>query len=401
MTETKTSSGGIAKSIIIVIAVLGAGLGLLLLLVVMMVMPGGGGGGGGGNNNAACTPGEGDDSGVEIPSEYEELVAAAASESGFSVEVLGAQIYHESSWDPEAVSPAGAQGIAQFMPATWDDYGEGSFENSLDPEMAIAAQGKFMAYLRDFMEEHAEDDQHLLELVLAGYNAGHGAVESYDFDLDDMFNDSAAPGFGEETQPYVQNITVAAEGNYSSGCSHAGDVPSGSITDAAMHLAWDERVEIPHSSADSHGREESRPEYVPAAEGINPSHHNAYFTDCGVFVATVMITSGVDPDYPPRGTSIQRPYLAESDDYEYFIPTSEGELESGDILISDGHTYIYTGERNSTPDGRAQGASHFTRPPSGHYFALSDNTGTYHVARFIGETNGDEDDDGPITPNTP
>ena len=49
--------------------------------------------------------------------------------------MVAAQLAQESGWNPNATSPAGAQGIAQFMPATWATYGEGG--DPFDPDDAI------------------------------------------------------------------------------------------------------------------------------------------------------------------------------------------------------------------------------------------------------------------------
>lgn len=388
MTE-EPSSGGVGVKIVIVgSVVLLVGIGGLVLLILMMAGLAGGGDSSSGDAAAACTPGDSENAGIEVPGEYEEYISEAAAESGFSGAVIASQIEHESSWNPEAESPVGAQGIAQFMPGTWESFGEGG--DVFDPEDAIAAQGRYMGYLRDFMEDHADDDEHLLELALAAYNAGEGAVQNNDFDLDALYE--AAPGYESETRPYVANIRAAAEGNYSSGCTHAGDVPSGDITEAADHLAWGNKVTLSHSSAADHGREEAKGEYVEAADSINSDRHTAYYTDCGVFVATVMRTANIDPQFPSRGTGQQMAYLRNSDDYEFFTPESEGELESGDILISDGHTYIYTGERHAGDDGSALGASLYTRPPSGHDFYLTDSVnGQYYAARFTGEVEESDD----------
>lgn len=55
--------------------------------------------------------------------------------------LLAAQCWHESSFCPMAVSPAGALGMAQFMPATWAEVGEGS---PFCPDNAVKAQSKYM-----------------------------------------------------------------------------------------------------------------------------------------------------------------------------------------------------------------------------------------------------------------
>lgn len=389
--KTSTSTTKIAIAVVSIIAII-----LLcmigLVIIIASVIGGSAEDSSGGDASPVCTPGDGEDAEIEIPEEYQEDISAAAEESGFSAEVIGAQIQHESSWEPDAESPVGAQGIAQFMPETWESFGEGG--DALNPEDSIAAQGRYMAYLREYMEDHADDEEHLLELSLAGYNAGEGAVQNNDFDLDALYD--SAPGYSNETQPYVDNIKTAAEGSYSSDCTQAGggDVPSGDVTDAAMYLAWEDRVELSNSSAANHGREESKPEYVEAADSINEDRHTAYYTDCGVYVATVMRTAGIDTSFPVRGTREQQPYLRSSDDYEVFTPQSEGELESGDILIATDHIYIYTGERHSGDDGRALGASLYTRPPSGHDFYLTDDVnGQYYAARFTGDSEGGSGDD--------
>nr|MBA2462722.1 lytic transglycosylase domain-containing protein [Actinomycetota bacterium] len=71
----------------------------------------------------------------------------------------------ESNFNPFAVSPAGARGVAQFMPATARAYG---LKDAFDPAQAIDAQGRLM---RDLMRRFAS-----VPLALAAYNAGPAAV---------------------------------------------------------------------------------------------------------------------------------------------------------------------------------------------------------------------------------
>lgn len=157
-----------------------------------------------------CTVSSGDTAGaVSIPAEYEDLVNAAAEEAGFPAEVIAAQINQESRWDPEAGSPAGAQGIAQFMPATWASYGEGG--DIHDPADAIPALGRYMSALKEQVQPIADDDaEELVRLTLAAYNAGPGAVSQHD----------GVPPFAE-TQDYVEKI-LNGGGDFSSSCSSSG-----------------------------------------------------------------------------------------------------------------------------------------------------------------------------------
>src|SRR5918997_28726 len=98
--------------------------------------------------------------------------------------LLSAQIYAESNFNPFAESPAGAQGIAQFMPGTAQSMG---LEDPFDPQQAIDAQAHLM---RDLLRRFGS-----VPLALAAYNAGAGAVEQY----------GGIPPFAE-TRAYVAKI---------------------------------------------------------------------------------------------------------------------------------------------------------------------------------------------------
>ena len=85
--------------------------------------------------------------------------------------LLKAQCYQESLLDPLAVSPVGAQGICQFMPATWADMPiEGS---PFTPRLNIHAAAYYMGRLRTgWSSPRPEFDRH--SLAMASYNAGFG-----------------------------------------------------------------------------------------------------------------------------------------------------------------------------------------------------------------------------------
>lgn len=141
------------------------------------------------------------------PTEYQGYIANAAQVSGLSEQIITAQLKQESNFNPNAVSPAGAMGLAQFMPATWAQYGEG---DAFDPEASIDAQGRYMKVLMDIVEPMAGGDQsEQVKLALAAYNAGPGNVQKH----------GGIPPFAE-TQNYVEIITGAAgEDLFSVGCS--------------------------------------------------------------------------------------------------------------------------------------------------------------------------------------
>jgi membrane-bound lytic murein transglycosylase F len=93
---------------------------------------------------------------------------------------LKAQLYQESRLDPGAVSPAGARGIAQFMPATWAEVAPGLGFGGVSPHAvgpAILASGRYMQRMRrTWSAERPESDRRAL--AQASYNAGAGNILS-------------------------------------------------------------------------------------------------------------------------------------------------------------------------------------------------------------------------------
>jgi hypothetical protein len=100
-----------------------------------------------------------------VPARFAPAFARAAQRWNVSAALLAAQAFKESGFNPFAHSPAGAEGIAQFMPGTAADYG---LSNPYDPTAAIDAQAHMM---RDLLRTFAS-----VPLALAAYNAGSGRV---------------------------------------------------------------------------------------------------------------------------------------------------------------------------------------------------------------------------------
>jgi hypothetical protein len=103
-----------------------------------------------------------------VPERFHDAIVRAAMRWNVGAALLSAQIYVESNFNPFAQSPAGAQGIAQFMPGTAQALG---LQNPFDPEQAIDAQAHLM---RDLLRRFGS-----VPLALAAYNAGAAAVESH------------------------------------------------------------------------------------------------------------------------------------------------------------------------------------------------------------------------------
>jgi soluble lytic murein transglycosylase-like protein len=97
---------------------------------------------------------------------YSPLVAAAAREHRLPAALLHAVITVESGYNPRALSPKGASGLMQLMPATAKRY---AVTDIWDPRQNVNGGAR---YLRDLLVRFNHD----LALALAAYNAGEGAV---------------------------------------------------------------------------------------------------------------------------------------------------------------------------------------------------------------------------------
>ncbi len=118
--------------------------------------------------------------------QYSTLIETAARSSGLEPALVKAVLVAESGADPQAVSPRGASGLMQLMPATARQYG---VRDIFDPEQNIRAGTQ---YLRDLKHRYGND----LRLMLAAYNAGPGAVDQ---------NRGVVPPFGE-TLEYIPRV---------------------------------------------------------------------------------------------------------------------------------------------------------------------------------------------------
>jgi hypothetical protein len=116
-----------------------------------------------------------------------EVLARAASANDLPIDFFTRLIWQESRFKPDAVSPKGAQGIAQFMPMTARSNG---LDNPFDPFEAIAKSGQL---LRDLRREFGN-----LGLAAAAYNAGSGRVHDW------LGSHRALP---QETRAYVRIVT--------------------------------------------------------------------------------------------------------------------------------------------------------------------------------------------------
>lgn len=116
-----------------------------------------------------------------------QAVEQSAGEYALPVEFFARVIWQESRFNARAISPKGAEGIAQFMPATAD------FRGLADPFDPVAALHKAAGYLADLRKQFGN-----LGLAAAGYNAGPGRVSAW------LAGQGALPS---ETRHYVAVTT--------------------------------------------------------------------------------------------------------------------------------------------------------------------------------------------------
>ena len=119
-----------------------------------------------------------------VPRSIDEIVRKTAKEYNVDPLLVHAMIQVESNYNPRAISPAGAQGIMQLIPATARRMG---VRNVFDAEDNIRGGVRYLRYLQEMFK----DDR----LAIAAYNAGENAVMRY----------SWIPPY-PETQNYVYQV---------------------------------------------------------------------------------------------------------------------------------------------------------------------------------------------------
>lgn len=132
----------------------------------------------------------------------------------------------------------------------------------------------------------------------------------------------------EGKQKFAELIKEAVSSGY-----ECNDGSGNSISDIANQLAWpyggDKTPQTP------------KPEFVEAAQKVGT---DSSAPDCGKFVATVILSSGADPDFPKSYTVSQKEHMESSSLWKEVSNSDESNLMPGDVLVNDEHIMIYVGD---------------------------------------------------------
>jgi soluble lytic murein transglycosylase-like protein len=128
---------------------------------------------------------------ISRPTEYDQLIARAAGSHSLDPRLVKSVMLVESGFNASAVSPKGARGLMQLMPATATNHG---VKNAHNPAENIAGGTKYLSHLLDLFDGN-------LEKSLAAYNAGEAAVARY----------GGIPPY-DETRNYVRKTLTAYYG---------------------------------------------------------------------------------------------------------------------------------------------------------------------------------------------
>ncbi|HSW37391.1 MAG TPA: hypothetical protein VLG37_03430 [Candidatus Saccharimonadales bacterium] len=358
---------------------------------------------------------------ASVPEPHKTLFTNAANAFGTNPQFVTALFLTEngnalkpfdSQWGTSGQPPdakwadgkVGARGPFQFEPGTWDgNKTDGNNDGVMDPDniydAAFSAAKLLSSYGAKANTPLGDINKPFVPgkflYYAAAYNWGGGNLQKNTTASSPL---SVAP---KQTQNYLNNIyglitsgfTISGYGNPAvpaagtntsaapsagSGCS--GSVVAGSIVQTALNLAWNTR---------GHGPDEkdAKPSYQTAMPQYNGSTGDQPFSDCGVFVATVMRATGADPNYPKRNTGVQLGYLRQHPEKYTLLDNinSTSGLQPGDILIyadlPTGHTYIYVGNQSGGYNS-VSASLHDHVPEASNAYFVSDNGNHFTVARL-------------------
>ncbi|MFH2145365.1 MAG: lytic transglycosylase domain-containing protein [Candidatus Omnitrophota bacterium] len=138
------------------------------------------------------------------PSDFSDIIGQVSSKYGLEEGLLYKIIEAESSFNPQAVSKCDARGLMQITQKTWNwicrdflDVQWNFEQDAFDPDKNIKVGACFLHWISGYLDKNEQLlNDNKINLMLACYNAGPGAVKNYGFRI---------PPF-EETANYVYKI---------------------------------------------------------------------------------------------------------------------------------------------------------------------------------------------------
>lgn len=167
--------------------------------------------------------------GVTVPAAYVQDINDAASQLGIPPSIVANQIYYESGFNPNATSPTGAEGLAQFEPYTFS--GLGISGSPYTPSVAFEAYVKYMGQL---LKQEGGD----VFNALAAYNAGPGNLSAGDGYAQHIF--SGAGLFKGLKQGATGKIPSTGNGATEGGQGVAGTVTTTGSWTSAIGSVWND-----------------------------------------------------------------------------------------------------------------------------------------------------------------
>lgn len=132
---------------------------------------------------------------MKVEDRYDSLFQFYGGHSNVDWKLLKAQVAAESNFNPDALSPVGAEGLAQFMPATFREWAvklKIKHPDPCDPEHSIACQAAYMRWLLDRLDGN-------MDRALGAYNYGIG-------------HELRRDPWPQETIDYVKKIEATRQG---------------------------------------------------------------------------------------------------------------------------------------------------------------------------------------------
>lgn len=332
---------------------------------------------------------------------YEAILAQGIIESGYGSSKLTQQannffgIKAGSGWTGQVITfqtaEQDASGNVYYVEAAfrkyptpqegWDGYG-GFITGNSRYKPALAFPGDPIAYITAIKAAgYATDVAYVskvggLALSIAAYikKTGKWPPSSEVAKTNTPTGDT-----GTSVSPKATGCTSEVEGS-----------TDGSLVQTALRLAWPNQGQ--HDGTDKSRARNTYQEAMPKFNDYSKAGE-APWSDCGVFVATVVRASGIDPKYQGRSTGLQRSYAQGNSLYETFPLSDTAVLKPGDIIVNAQHTFIFTGKYEgknddgtnpTTPNGKtytiAQ-ASLYDHPPDAGNITTNDGRLGYTVVR--------------------